>query len=42
MENLDGVKDCSKQGYCSIDGKYWVCEECFNDFMKKFNWKLLD
>lgn len=42
MENPDGVKDCSKQGYCSIDGKYWVCEECFNDFRKKFNWKLLD
>lgn len=39
MENPDGVKDCSKQGYCSIDGKYWICEDCFNDFRKKFNWK---
>lgn len=38
MENPpDGVEDCSKQGYCSIDGEYWVCEKCFKDFTEKFN-----
>ncbi|MCM1225339.1 MAG: hypothetical protein NC548_63920 [Lachnospiraceae bacterium] len=42
MENPEGVKDCSKQGYCSVDGKYWVCEECFNDFAEKLNMKLVD
>lgn len=24
--------------YCTKDFKYWVCEQCFNDFKQKFNW----
>lgn len=42
MENPDGMENCSKQGYCSIDGRYWVCAKCFKDFKEKFNWDLID
>lgn len=42
MKNPNGQKDCSNQGYCSTDGKYWVCEECYDDFKLLFNWKLVD
>lgn len=38
MENPQGQKDCSKQGYCSTDGRQdWVCDECFNDFKEMFH-----
>lgn len=39
MEQPEGVEDCSSEGYCSSDGKYWVCEECFEDFKNEFSWK---
>lgn len=39
MEYPEGMKDCSNEGYCSMDGKYWVCEECFKDFKDEFSWK---
>lgn len=42
MENPDGVKDCSGEGYCSTDGIYWICEECFKDFKEKMNLRLAD
>ena len=28
------------EGYCTLDKKTWICEQCFNDFQKMFNWKL--
>lgn len=30
-------KECSF--YCTGDLKYWVCEECFNDFKEQFHLK---
>lgn len=43
MENPNGLKDCSKQGYCSTDDREdWVCEECFDDFKEMFHWKVVD
>lgn len=29
------------QGYCTIDRKYWICEECFNDFKEMFSFKVI-
>ena len=26
-------------GYCTLDNYYWICENCFNDFNKMFEWK---
>ncbi len=39
MENCNGVKDCSAHGFCSMDGRYWVCEQCFNDFREMLSWQ---
>ena len=24
--------------YCTDDGYYWICEECYNDFKDRFLW----
>lgn len=29
------------QGYCSADRKYWICEECFNDFKEMFKFTVI-
>ena len=31
-----------RQGYCTLDKKYWVCEECYNDFKEMFNFTVAD
>ncbi len=31
-----------QQGYCTLDKKYWVCEECYNDFKEMFNFTVVD
>ena len=41
MENPEGIADCSRQGYCSMDGSYWICEECFKDFQDELNLKVV-
>lgn len=25
-------------GYCTLDGYYWICEECCRDFKEMFGW----
>lgn len=42
MENADGIKDCSDEGYCSSQGDYWICKECFEDFKDEFNFITFD
>ena len=42
MEQQEGMEDCSSVGYCSVDRKYWVCEECFEDFKEEFGWKKVE
>lgn len=29
-----------QEGYCTPDKKYWICEECFNDFKEMFRFKV--
>ena len=29
-----------REGYCTDDNYHWICQECFSDFNKYFNWKL--
>lgn len=29
-------------GYCTTDGLYWVCEQCFMDFKEQFNFKIIE
>jgi hypothetical protein len=32
--------DCEKQGYCTEDRYYWICEPCFTDFRDMFHFQL--
>ena len=25
-------------GYCTADGKHWICPDCFEDFREEFRW----
>lgn len=34
LSRLDYM-DCEKQGYCSDDGKVWICEDCYNEITKR-------
>lgn len=29
-------------GYCTLDGYYWICSNCFNDFKEMFKWKVIN
>ena len=31
-----------KEGYCTLDGYHWICNECFRDFRKQFEWNSTD
>lgn len=26
------------EGYCTKDGYYWICTQCYNDFKARFGW----
>ena len=30
------------EGYCTLDNEYWICNKCYNDFLKMFNWVVID
>jgi len=32
--------DESQYGYHTLNSYHWVCEDCFNDFLKLFKWIL--
>ena len=38
------IEDSNHEGYSTIDSKtgqeIWVCQDCFNDFEKQFNFKV--
>ena len=36
------MTDMDIKGYCTTDYKYWICEECFNDFKDMFNFSIAD
>ena len=29
-----------KWGYTTYDERFWICEECFNDFKDRFQWEV--
>lgn len=35
-------EDLLKSGYCTLDGYHWVCNACFQDFQKIFEWHITD
>lgn len=41
MEDCSGIAHCSSEGYLSMDGKFWVCQECFDDFKEILDFHLI-
>lgn len=39
------IEDCETEGYCTMYEKtgqtQWICKDCFDDFKKKFNFKII-
>ena len=29
------------EGFCTEDGKDWICEACFADFRQRFRWRIM-
>ncbi|MDL2302570.1 hypothetical protein LJC58_09485 [Lachnospiraceae bacterium OttesenSCG-928-D06] len=42
MEDCKDKDNCSTDGYCTLDERIWICEECFKDFKEKFRWTVID
>lgn len=43
MNKLTAPSDYSEyssEGYCTYDEKYWICENCFEDFKQLFKWEV--
>lgn len=36
----DGAGGALIEGYCTKDGKHWICESCFKDFSEMFDWHI--
>lgn len=30
----------SKEGYKTIEGNWWICDQCFQDFKDEFKWSV--
>lgn len=35
-------EDCLKSGYCTLDEYRWICNDCFQDFQKQFEWTVVE
>ena len=39
------IEDCETEGYCTMYEKtgqtQWICKDCFDEFKKKFNFKII-
>mgnify|MGYP001546931930 CR=1 FL=1 len=33
-------KESEKEGFVTLDGYRWICNNCFNDFKDKFKWEI--
>ena len=33
--------DDLKQGYSTEDNRIWICDQCYNDFKKQFEWNVI-
>ena len=38
-EKFGNAEGMTRMGYRVVDGPWWVCENCFNDFRNRFEWK---
>lgn len=39
---ISGYSGALHEGYCTLDGYHWICEQCYHDFKEYFSWTLGD
>ena len=37
-EKFGKEEDMAQVGYRTVDGPWWICERCFEDFKERFEW----
>jgi len=42
MEKFGKDVEDLKEGYSTLDNNIWICPQCYEDFKKKFAWKLVN
>jgi hypothetical protein len=35
-------QDVLHQGYCTEDEERWICDQCFEDFKRRFKWTVVN
>lgn len=41
-EKIGAYEGVPHFGYCTLDGRQWVCEACFSDFKNLFEWTVVE
>ena len=39
LEKISNYPNAIHDAYCTEDEYHWVCDNCYNDFKARFNWK---
>lgn len=39
LEKISNYPNTIHDAYCTEDEYHWVCDNCYNDFKTRFNWK---
>ncbi|MBS6591680.1 MAG: hypothetical protein KH324_09310 [Ruminococcus sp.] len=39
LEKISNYPNTIHDAYCTEDEYHWVCDNCYNDFKARFNWK---
>ena len=39
LEKISNYPNTIHDVYCTEDEYHWVCDNCYNDFKMRFNWK---
>ena len=39
LEKISNYTNTIHDAYCTEDEYHWLCDNCYNDFKMRFNWK---
>ena len=41
-DKFSKLPDTLHKGYVTEDGRYWICDDCYNCFKETFGWMLIE
>ncbi|MBQ8550243.1 MAG: hypothetical protein IJ426_02760 [Clostridia bacterium] len=41
-EKFSENRDDLNEGFCTSDGRHWICEDCLDDFKEMFNFEVIE